>query len=341
MNSLTFLWEFSLGLCVLAALALGILVFARVVTVRSGARQEAIRAQLLPALLAGEGDVRKLGGIELEIAADLTCELAELTRGSDREDLLQRAADMGVPRLLQQRIRSRSAQTRLTAVEALALFEDHVGDTAYALDDVNPDVRLAAALALAHRSDGPSTRLLVDKLKMGSEEHSLLLVSLMSDLAERNPGEVAALLFERDVPVEAKIAATDALAEGGGEYAPLLAYMAKESEGEPDLQPRIFRALGRNGHPAGMEAIFTGLGSDEWAVRASAAEAAGRLGASGTTARLGELLADENWWVRYRAGEALLRLGPRGINALRKASTDENEFVRGTASAMLAEGRVA
>ena len=341
MNSLTFVWEFSLALCGIAAVALGLLVVARLLTERSVSRREAIRAELLPALLAGDGEATRLDGVRLEVAANLTCELAELTRGTDREALLARAENMGVPQLLTERLSSRSPQTRLTAVETLAMFDQHLPQTTSALDDANPDVRLAAALALAHRSDGPPTRLLVDKLKMGSEEHSLLLVSLMCDLVQRNPGEVAALLFERDIPVEAKIAATDALAEGGGEYAPLLAYMAKESEGESDLQPRIFRALGKNGHPAGMEAIFAGLSSDDGGVRAAAAEAAGRLGAGGAARQLGELLADESWWVRYRAAEALLRLGPRGINALRKASTDENEYARRTASAMLAEGRVA
>ncbi len=341
MNSLTFLWELSLALCMLAAIALGVLVIARVLVERSGNRREAIRAELLPALLAGEGDANALLGIRLEIAANLTCELAELTRGSDREALLARAASMGVPHLLIRRLKSHSAQTRLTAVEALALFDQHVAETIAALDDINPDVRLAAALALAHRDDAPPIRVLVDKLKMGSEEHSLLLVALMSDLAERNPGEVAALLLDQDVPVEAKFVATEALAATGGEYAPLLASMATEAAAEPELQPRIFRALGRNGHPIGIEAIITGLHSDEWIVRTAAAEAAGKLRASATADRLGELLADENWWVRYRAGEALLRLGPRGINALRQASSEENEFARSTASAILAEGRVA
>ena len=169
----------------------------------------------------------------------------------------------------------------------------------------------------------------------------ILLVSLMSDLVQRDAGAVAALLFERDVPLEAKIAATDALANAGGEYAPLLAYMAKESAGEPELQPRIFRALGRNGHPAGAEAILGGLGSAQWTVRAAAAEAAGKSGIADAADTLGAMLSDENWWVRYRAGEALLRLGPRGINALRRNCEGDNEVARSTAQAILVEGRAA
>ena len=343
MKSLVFLWEFSLALCAVGALALAALVVARILSGRSRKSVERLRGELFPVLLTGGEEVVPLSGRALAIVAQLTSELAELTRGSEREAMLGRATAMGVPGLLERRLSARSAQVRLEAVETIALFSQCAEATARALDDPNPDVRLGAALALAHRDDAPPLSVLVEKLKVGTEERSLLLVSLMSDLAEHNPGEVAAILFERDMPTEAKVAATDALSQTGGEYAPLLAFMATESAGEPDLQPRIFRALGRNGHPAAARAILNGLDSGEWPVRASAAEAAGRSGVADAAPRLGELLADENWWVRFRAGEALLRLGPRGINALREAMADEGEddTRRTTATAILAEGRAA
>ncbi|MBX7497010.1 HEAT repeat domain-containing protein [Qipengyuania sp. 6B39] len=339
MTSLLMLWEISLLLCMIAAGALCVLVLARVLGERKDRKQEDLRAELLPALLGDDFPAQRLTGTRLDVAATLTSELAEMTRGTEREALLSRADAMGVPELLVRRLHSRSAQTRLVSVETLSLFDDQINETCRALDDRNADVRLGAALALAQRPDAPSPETLVEKLRMGSEEHSLLLVSLMSDLVDRDPGSVAALLFERNIPVEAKIAATDALAQGGGEYAPLLAYMARESFGEPDLQPRIYRALGRNGHPAGADAIAAGLDSPEWTVRAAAAEAAGRIGAAEVSDKLGRMLADEAWWVRLRAGEALLRLGPRGIAALREAAEAADQTVRSTALAMLAEGR--
>ena len=341
MNSLVFLWEISLLLCAVGALALAALIAARVIANRSLARREADRTRLFRLLLAGEGELAPEPAKSIPIAAVLTSELAELTRGGERTAMLERAAAIGVPEWLEAQLHSRSAQARLSAVETLALFAQSTRQTTQALDDENADVRLGAALALAQREDAPAPAVFVDKLKIGSEEHSLLLVSLMSDLVQRDAGAVAALLFERDIPLEAKIAATDALANAGGEYAPLLAYMAKESAGEPELQPRIFRALGRNGHPAGAEAILGGLGSAQWTVRAAAAEAAGKSGIADAADTLGAMLSDENWWVRYRAGEALLRLGPRGINALRRNCEGENEVARSTAQAILVEGRAA
>ena len=335
------LWDLSLALCFIASIVLLILIIARIVARSAVTRRKEIRAELLPALLSGASPADPLSGLPLKIAAGLVSELAELTRGEDREEMLARASLMGVPELLARRLKSHNAQVRLDAVEALSLFKDCTALTARALDDPSREVRLGAALALAHREDGPTARELVEKLEIGRKEHSLLLVSLMADLVQRNPGEVAALLFERDVPAEAKVAATDALGEAGGEYAPLLAYMANDSANEPDLQPRIFRALGRNGHPAAIGAIRKGLESPDWPVRASAAEAAGKVGASDAAPRLGELLADENWWVRHRAGEALLRLGPRGIAILRQSAALEEGFARSAATAILAESRAA
>ncbi|KLE34611.1 HEAT repeat domain-containing protein [Aurantiacibacter luteus] len=342
MTTLTNLWFVSLALCLVAALGLMLLIAARSLSARHGHREEAARRALLPRMLDGDpAGLAPLAGLDLRVATDLTVELAEMTRGSEREALLARAAALGVPGLLEKRLSARSAQVRLSAAEAIAMFDQCHDAATRALDDRNPDVRLGAALALAHRGEAPDPLTVVRKLKVGDEEHSLLLVSLMQDLARTNSEAVAGLLFEKDLSFEAKAAAMDALADLGGEYAPLLAYMARSADGERELQPRIYRALGRTGHPAGAEAIVHGLHSNDWTVRASAAESAGKAGLSQAAARLGEMLADPHYWVRYRASEALLRLGPRGINTLREVSEGEDEGARDVAARMLAEGRAA
>ncbi|MFB0613075.1 HEAT repeat domain-containing protein [Aurantiacibacter poecillastricola] len=340
MTTLRALWEVSLALCLLAVLALLVLLVARVLAARFSGRNSAARRRLLPLLLDGDpATLEPLGRAELQVAADLTIELAEMTRGSERDALLARAASLGVVDLLVKRMRSRSPQTRLFAVEALSLFDDAREKVVGALDDRNPDVRLGAALALARYREAPAALTIVNKLNVREEENSLLLVSLMIDLVETNSEAVAGLLFEKDLSNRVKVAAMDALAERGGEYAPLLAYMARDSEGEPDLQPRIYRALGKTGHPIGAEAIFEGLGSASWTVRAAAAEAVGRARLAAAADRLSALLEDPNYWVRYRASEALLRIGPTGIKALREASDSEDPVVRTAAVKMLAEGR--
>jgi HEAT repeat protein len=342
-TSLVALWEFSLLLCGIGALALLALVVARVFSARRVRREEAMRAELLPVLLGGPdaGAIEPLTGHELGVASDLVIRLAEMTRGSEREALLDRARAMGVPDRLARRLNSRSAQIRLSAVEALSLFEDRTRQARAALDDANPDVRLGAALALAGQEKAPPPAILVDKLLREAKEHSLMLISLMHDLAARDSDAVAALLYDRDVPVEAKRAAIDALAETGGKAADLLIYMARESDGEPDLQARIFRALGRTGHPGARAAIEHGLQSADWPVRAAAAQAAGQTRIADAAPRLRALLGDTNWWVRYRAGQALLALGPAGAQELRAARAGNDILARAAAHAMMAEGGLA
>ncbi|MBD3730575.1 MAG: HEAT repeat domain-containing protein [Sphingomonadales bacterium] len=341
MTSLTALWDASLTLCAIGSLALAALLLARVVARSQRDQRAELRARLLPQLLGAGEEPGPLKGDDLRVAAALTCELGELTRGSDLEALLERAAAMGVPAMLVRWLRARSPQRRLVAVETLGLFEDEGWQVAAALDDRNRDVRLGAALVLARRDDAPDPATLVRKLAIGTKEHSLLVSSLMSDLAARDPDAVAALLFDKDIPYAAKVAATDALADSGGRYVALLASMAQHSQGEPSLQLRVYRALGRTGHPAGGAAILEGLHSADTAVRAAAAEAAGKSGITQAIDLLGRLLDDGDWTVRYRAGEALLRLGPRGLATLWDASQNAEGEARHAASAMLAEARAA
>lgn len=339
MTTLASLWEASLLLCATALLAVAALLLTRVIGEGRVARRDAIRRQLLPALLKGDtletGD-RRLARI---VAATLTVELAELVRGSDREAFVAAAEATGAADELARRLRSRTAQERLVAAEALAMFPSRRDAVAkVALEDCNPDVRLGAALALAGEGRAPPVGELIRKLRIGTEENSLLVVSLMRDFVRTDPHAVEALLYDLDVPDAAKLAATDALAESGAvDHAPLVSWMAEASGEDTDLRPHIFRALGKIGHPAGHDAILSGLDSNAWFVRASAAEAAGRSRIAAAAHRLGELLDDDQWWVRFRAGQALTRLGSIGQLELHAAAIGTNPVSRFAARTTLAE----
>lgn len=337
MSALVTLWSVSLILCLVGAVALIALIVVRIFSGRASRNRERVRRRLTPVLLGGNADVEKLSGAELRFAADLALELAEFMRGTDRGELLAVAAALGVSDLLQTRARSRTAQDRLTAIEALALFDDRTGVVEQALDDSNPHVRLGAALALSARGDAPDLMALVRKLRIGEAENSLLLVSLMSDIAARDPDVVRTLLEDAAFPEAGKVAAVDALADSGYTHAPLLAEMAANPCGAPDLQPRVFRALGRAGHPVSARAIEAGLASQDWRIRAASAEATGQIALRRFAEQLGTLLSDEHWWVRFRAGEALLRLGEPGAAVMHQAANGTEALARGAATALLAE----
>jgi len=284
----------------------------------------------------GAGDGSRLAR---KVAASLTLEMAELVRGSARDALVASARSAGAVDELRHRLRARAPQERLVAAEALAMFPETTEElTDTALHDRNPDVRLGAALSLAQEGRAPPVGQLVRGLGIGTTEHSLLVVSLMRDLVQADPHAVEALLYDLELSDTAKLAATDALAESGAvDHAPLVAWMAEAAGESSELQPRIFRALGRLGHPAGHDAILAGMENPAWQVRAAAAEAAGRSRLNRGADRLAELLGDGEWWVRFRAGEALWRLGAAGRVVLESAALDGTTVARTAANATLRE----
>lgn len=337
MVALVTLWNTSLLLCLAGGGALLALIAARGIALPARRKRIEARRRLAPLLMGGEAPPQQLARIEGRVATELAIELAELTRGSDRDAMLDAAERLGVPRLLARGLRSRTAQDRLTAAETLALFPGRANGAARALDDRNPDVRLGAALALAHREDGPAPAEIVRKLRLGSEEHSLLLISLMRDLAGRDPVAIEAMIFDEATAEEARLAAIDALAERGHAHAPLLAYVAQEAWSNPGRHARVLRALGRTAHPAARAAIGDGLDSEDMVVRAAAAEAAGSARMAEFAAALGGLLSDSEWRVRLNAGQSLLKLGREGLETMREIAGSTDPIASEAARAMLAE----
>ncbi len=342
MTTLLAIWQLSLALSSAAILALFLILVARFVSERRSSRQEAERrrmARLLmsPRLVSPEPPRKAL---EQQAAARLALEMAELVRGPDRQALLANAEALRIPHTLLRSSVSKSAQERLLAAEALAMFAIGQRRVREMLRDRNPDVRLGAALALAQNQAAPPAAEIVRLLGLGTTERSLLVASLMRDLVDADPASVADLLSDETLPDAARLAAVDALAASGlVEHAPLVARMAAEADTDDELLPRIYHALGRIGHPSGHAAILRGLSHPAWAVRAAAAQAAGTNRLATAAERLGELLGDDQWWVRLRAGEALWRLGPRGTDVLAQAAADSPHPLAREAATLTLEER--
>lgn len=323
-----------------AMLALALILIARLFAERRDARRAAERRRVSQALMGAShaAPIPPRRRLEREEAARITLELAELVRGPDRTALLANAERLRIPRVLWERSVSAAPQERLLAVEALAMFPSGKARAREMLRDRNQNVRLGAALALAQNEAAPPAAELVRSLGLGTTERSLLVGSLMRDLAEHNPASVEALLEDEEVSDAIKLAAIDALAASGrAEHAPLIAQMAERAAADSELLPRIFHAMGRIGHPSGHPAILGGLSHRAWTVRAAAAQAAGTSALTGAVEPLADLLGDAVWWVRFRAGEALWRLGPRGHEALERVAEAGSEVAREAARLTLYE----
>jgi HEAT repeat protein len=233
-----------------------------------------------------------------------------------------------------------SPRTRLAAAEALADFGDDqsIERLRDALDDRNADVRLSAALALAASGEAPPVRTLIEKLGIGSTEHSLLIVGLFRDIAGDRPGEIRELVEDPDAHPAVKVAAIDALSNSGDySLVPLISDLAMKADPCGEELPRYLRALGDFGHPAAAKAVEHGLESQAWWARAAAAQAAGRIGLAGAAERLVALLDDPQWWVRFRAAEALVAVGEEGRRLLRETARGDSQLAATAARLTLAE----
>lgn len=342
MSPLFALWLVSI---LLSAIALGImvaLIVARKISQERERTRAAERRRLLPLLLGAEPSAEPPSGIERapDLLADLSIELVQMVRGTDKENFVASSSRLGVPERLRHRLDTGTPRKRLAAAEALADFSDDrsVKHLHEALDDPNADVRLSAALALASGGHAPPARLLVDKLGIGTTENSMLVVGLFRDIAATRRDDIRSLVEDAEVNPSVKAAAIDALsASGDYTLVPLIVELALKADSAGEELPRYLRALADFGHPAAAPAVEYGLSSSAWPVRAVAAQAVGRIRLSNLSERLVALLADPQWWVRFRAGEALASLGEEGQALLREAAAQQLEPASTAARLILAE----
>ena len=340
MIALLDLWLVSLVLSAIAIVIMLGLIVARWVHGRTVAHRNSERSRLVPLLLGTEplsSEVVKEGRAGA-ILTDLSLELIELVRGEERERLVDRATQLGVPEVLGQRLVRGTTASRIAAAEALVHFHDDnsVQSLRAALDDRSPDVRLASAFALASLDAAPA-RLIIDKLGLGVRENSMLGLGLFKQLARTRPDEIRELIAA-PVPPQIKAAAIEAISSTGDySLVPVLAQLALAADPDAPELPGYLRALGRFAHPAGAEAIRRGLSSPTWFVRSAAAEAAGRVHLMEAAMDLTKLLSDDAWWVRFRAGEALASLGKPGVGLLHEVARYGSEQAKRTAALTLQE----
>lgn len=344
MSALALIWWTSLILAGVAVATTLLLVIARVLTTRRQLRWALRRRQLVRQLLGGDTAAKEeLGRLPPVLVADTFVELIRLVRGEERERFVAQARAFGVPQQLARQIRRGSARARFLAAHGLAQFGDEASVTALrrAVGDGNPKVRLAAALSLAESGNAGNIHALVRDLRLGSEEASTLAVTIFQSASASGAEDIKSLILAPETNPGVRLAAIEALvASGDYSIVPVITRLALEAPDDTPELPRYLRALGLIGHPAARPAVLGCLASQAYAVRAAAAEAAGRISLVEAADPLAGLLDDSEWWVRFRSAEALLKLGDPGLERLRRAARTGSPRARSAAASMLAEHEV-
>ena len=275
-----------------------------------------------------------------DVMTDLAVDLLELVRGDEKARFAERVARVGAVARLHERLRRGNVRVRVLAAAALASFHDIDTQNALteALHDRNPRVGRVAALSLAAIGRSPAPKEVIQRLRIGEHEASLLIVMLLVGMAQSDVESVRSLLLDPDTSNDLKAATAEALALCNDVAAvPAISRLAMDADPGASELPHYLVALAAIQHPAGSPAVLHWLNASSDRVRAAAARAAGRIGVEPALDRLEHLLGDSDWWVRFQAARALLRFGEQGQSRLNLAAAGNEEPARETASLMIAE----
>ena len=100
------------------------------------------------------------------------------------------------------------------------------------------------------------------------------------------------------------------------------------------------RALGNIGASEALSALCETMHDSEWEVRAACARSLGLLKEKGALPFLVEGLGDPAWWVRYNSADSLAELGEAGVQALKEAFTNDDQFARDISRLVLQERNI-
>lgn len=198
--------------------------------------------------------------------------------------------------------------------------------------DPDPDVRAAAAQALASCGSEEAAWALLRALRDGHVEPERVVERLTGEWAVRPL--LSTLTQPRFAAARPWLAEALGLTRDPRAERPLVKLLAN---GQEEQRIRACRALGRLGRPTSSAVLIGALSDESAAVRAQAARALAGVRAKRSVYALADLMSDDAWWVRARAAEALRLLGDPGLTALRWCAADHSDpFARERAAEALA-----
>ncbi|MBC53733.1 MAG: hypothetical protein CMQ34_15355 [Gammaproteobacteria bacterium] len=330
---LELIWLATGVLAVSAMLIFLVLVIRRALDERAAKHNEAVRRLIQQILfrymaddsVADQSDLDNLLSFrrrDKPVLRKLAIDLFHLVRGKERERLTQLLKRIGFRRECIKDLRNGSARQRQLAAAALQMFADVKSRTALlkALDDRDPETRVAAADSLLVIDALPDLDVLMEKLDHSVTARSRDVRTLFRDIARRSPAYLIALAEQKHLGLTEKLLIADAMVDARDYHVlPVLLGYARHDDAE--LRAAALRALSALQHPAAADVVSRGLRDMSWQVRAVAAKAAGRIGLQECLSPLNFLIDDRNWWVRFRAAEALCKLGDEGIAVLQVRAT--------------------
>ena len=282
-------------------------------------------------------NLRRLGGRDLDLLANLMIEYLYVLSGAQRAWLVQLAEEAGLTRRYLGRLHSRSWWRKAWAAQNLGHLggPEAVAPLAELLTHPQETLRAVVARALA---------------RLGTPEAAKALAVTLNDPSELTRLRMAENL-ER-IGTLAVVPLVETLRSGNSQAQTLAARILgnlRAAEARPilceamlqgstaDLRAQAALALGKTGNPENVPAFLKASEDEAWPVRAQVANALEMIGAVSTIPVLKRLTVDQEWWVRLNASRALGNMGPAGERALAQILEGEDRYARDRAAATLEE----
>jgi HEAT repeat protein len=255
----------------------------------------------------------QLSGMEAEVFGDLLVHYSRQLRGEADDRIAGYFETAGEVEAQRRRLGARSERARVDAAFRLGDMASTtaVPDLLRAMEDPSLDVRAAAARSLGRLGAAESVGALISAAVTDRVADPVVGIALL----EIGPGAVPRLIALLDDPDPHHRAAAVRLIG-------LLGSAASEADELPALLPALLRdmsadvraaaadALGRLGASAGRDALLQLLHDRVAFVRAAAARALGQIGGQSATEALLEVARGDEFDPAADAAEALARIDP-------------------------------
>ena len=204
-------------------------------------------------------------------------------------------------------------QALIIRVLATSGLDRYASTVVAALDNRSPLVSMVAARTLARVGGADYAPQILARLDRYKNWSRSFLASLLASMGGDAAPHLRALLADRSAEPWQRTVAADSLRWLNDVAAHQIASRVLEEETDRDLLVQALRLVGRLGNREHGDQVQRLMGSDDFAVRASAVTTAGQMGIASSLPRLEEALVhDESRWVSLHAARALGQLGQLG-----------------------------
>ena len=328
MSPLTLVWTAALVIVAGAFVALAALIVARLRRERIERADPDRRARISKALLnfAVKGgappELNLASSFERRIAAETALDAAPIMREQAKARMVEFLREAGLDSRLRRLARRGTMRDRLSALEALRLFDDAETIATLKRAEASRDLRvwLAALRTRTEIGAGPDMLGLLQFVERPGARRSPVMQDIIVSRTLEHPGEALRAL-RAVLPPLTRALLVRAIGETGRMEAldPLRAAL---HDPDPAVRSAAAVALGALGFDAAADALARATRDVDWRVRLKASEAIGRLGLWRQADCLRPLLDDPVWWVRFRAEEALKRLGALRVAGAQPTATN-------------------